>query len=304
MGYFSQRKKHERANLILNITLTVIAVFTVLSFFDSSISRFFDLLGFWRFHYYVITLAAFFYALAGRFFVHAAAAFVLLTINYAAIASSANIFSNAAHEGENRLTVLYQNNVRHTEPLVRDAEEANADIIGVNHRRIPAYLPESFGSYQLFHQEGDAEKSFILTRKTPLRAGKLRLTAERTASFLTFEAGGRNLIFVNVNFAGLTGSEEKTVFGNLAEFVLSQDEPLIIVGDFGIPAWSETFRTFLAQTGLEVKNHIIMSDGSSRFNLFTVPSVNVLGYRSLGLENIDILPAHKGSRPFRFDLIF
>lgn len=32
MGYFSQRKKHERANLILNITLTVIAVFTVLSF--------------------------------------------------------------------------------------------------------------------------------------------------------------------------------------------------------------------------------------------------------------------------------
>ena len=296
MGYFSQRKKHERANLILNITLTVIAVFTVLSFFDSSISRFFDLLGFWRFHYYIITLAAFFYALAGRFFVHAAAAFVLLTINYAAIASSANIFSNAAHEGENRLTVLYQNNVRHTEPLVRDAEEAN--------RRIPAYLPESFGSYQLFHQEGDAEKSFILTRKAPLRAGKLRLTAERTASFLTFEEGGRNLIFVNVNFAGLTGSEEKTVFGNLAEFVLSQDEPLIIVGDFGIPAWSETFRTFLAQTGLEVKNHIIMSDGSSRFNLFTVPSVNVLGYRSLGLENIDILPAHKGSRPFRFDLIF
>lgn len=47
-----------------------------------------------------------------------------------------------------------------------------------------------------------------------------------------------------------------------------------------------------------------MSDGSSRFNLFTVPSVNVLGYRSLGLENIDILPVHKGSRPFRFDLIF
>lgn len=60
----------------------------------------------------------------------------------------------------------------------------------------------------------------------------------------------------------------------------------------------------MAQTGLEVKNHIIMSDGSSRFNLFTVPSVNVLGYRSLGLENIDILPVHKGSRPFRFDLIF
>lgn len=165
MGYFSQRKKHERANLILNITLTTITVLTVLSFFDSSISRFFDLLGFWRFHYYIITLAAFFYALAGKFFVHAAAAFVLLTINYAAIASSANIFSNAAQEGENRLTILYQNNVRHAEPLVRDAKEANADIIGVNHRRIPAYLPESFGDYQLFHQEGDAEKSFILTRK-------------------------------------------------------------------------------------------------------------------------------------------
>ena len=304
MGYFSQRKKHERANLLLNITLTVIAVFTVLSFFDNSIGRFFDLLDFWRFHYYIITLAAFFYALAGRFFIHAAAAFVLLTINYAAVASSANIFGNAMHEGKNRLTILYQNNVRYTEPLVRDAEKAGADIIGVNHRRIPAYLPESFGDYQLFHQEGNAEKSFILTKKTPLRAGKLRLTAKRTASFLTFEENGKNLIFVNINFAGLTGGEEKTVFDNLSEFVLSQDEPLIIIGDFGIPAWSETFRKFLAQTGLEVKNHVIMSDGGSWFNLFTVPSINVLGYRNLGLKNIDILPAHKGSHPFRFDLIF
>ncbi len=304
MGYFSQRKKHERANLILNITLTIIAVCTLLSFFDGSVSRFFDLLGFWRFHYYIITLAAFFYALSGSFFIHAAAALLLLTINYAAIASSANIFSNVAHEGTNRLTILYQNNARHVEPLVRDAEENNADIIAVNHRKVPAYLPENFGAYQLFHQEDDAGKSFILTKKTPLRAGKLRLTAERSASFLVFEEGGRNLIFVNVDFAGLKTAEEKTVFDNLTKFVLGQDEPLILIGDFGIPAWSKTFKDFLAKTELEVKNHIILSNGGSWFNLFSVPRINVLGYRNLGLENIDILSAHKGSHPFRFDLNF
>lgn len=98
-------------------------------------------------------------------------------------------------------------------------------------------------------------KEFHFDPKTPLRAGKLRLTAERTASFLTFEAGGRNLIFVNVNFAGLTGSEEKTVFGNLAEFVLSQDEPLIIVGDFGIPPGRKLFGRFWLRPDWKSKPH-------------------------------------------------
>ena len=304
MGYFSQRKKHERANLLLNVILAITAALTVLSFFDSSISNLFDLLGFWRFHYYIITLIAFFYALSGSFFIHAATAFVLLIINYAAISSSANLFGNASHDGSNKMTILYQNNVQRIEPLVRDAEEIGADIIGINYQEKTSHLPENIGLYRTIHQDGSSQKSFIVTKKTPLRAGKLQLSAMRSASFLVFEESGKKLVFVNVDFAGLKSEEEKTIFDNLAEFVLSQDEPPIIMGDFGIPAWSETFRAFLARTGLEVKNHVIMSDGSHWFNLFSVPSINVLGYRNLGLENIDILSPHKGSYPFRFDLNF
>lgn len=301
MGYFSQRKKHERDNRILNITLSLIAFFTICSFGGGSLGRLCNLL---QFHFYLITFIALIYALIGKFFIHAFAALLLLIVNFGAIASAANIMTNVTHEGENNLTILYQNNTRAVEPLVNDAQRIGADIIGINHKRLQAYLPEGFGDYQLVHQSGESEKSFILTNKTPLRAGKIKLSPKYSASFLVFEENGKNLIFVNVDFGKLKKSEEKNVFDNLAEFVLSQDEPLIIVGDFGIPAWSETFKNFLAKTDLEVKNRIIMTDGKSWFDLFSIPSINLLGYRNLGLKNVDILSAHKGSHPLRFDLNF
>lgn len=301
MGYFSQRKKHERDNLILNITLGIVAVLTVCSFDGGAFGRFCNLL---QFHFYIITLAALIYALLGRFFIHSLVALLLLIVNFGVLTSAANIVTNTSHSGSDKLTILYQNNVRRVEPLVKDALENNASIVGLNHKKDPAYLPESFGDYQLVHQSRDEEKSFILTTKNPLRAGRIHLSPQRTASFLVFENAGKNFVFINLNFANLSFKEEKNVFDNLAKFILGQDEPVIIIGDFGVPAWSKTFKNFLAKTDLEIKNRIIMTDGNSWFNPFIVPSINVLGYRNLGLKNIDILSDHKGSHPLRFDLNF
>lgn len=301
MGYFSQRKKHERDNFILNFTLGVIGILTLCSFGGGSFGQLCNLL---QFHFYLITVIALIYALCGRFFVHAAVALILLIVNFGIISSAANIATNVAHDGKNHLTILYQNNARVVEPLVKDAQENGAEIIGINHKRVPLYLPESFGDFQLVHQSKEAEKSFILTNKEPLRAGRIKLAPKRSASFLVFEASGKNLVFVNIDFAKLKKNEEAVVFDNLAEFVLAQDEPVIMIGNFGVPAWSATFKNFLAKTNLEVKNRIIMTDGKSWFDLFSVPTINLLGYRNLGLKDVDILSAHKGSHPIKFELNF
>lgn len=304
MGYFSQRKKHERVNSLLNVILAVLALLTVLSFFDNSGIRLIDLFGFWRFHYYIITLVVLVYALISGFFIHAFLALLILIVNYVTIASSANLFSNVNGSGSRRIAVVYQNNTREIEPLVKDAARLNAEIIGINHHLRLMLSDKEYGKYKIFHENAGLEKSFILTDKTPLRAGKLRLTPKRTASFLTFNQDGRNFIFINVDFMGIEAEEEKVVFDNLAEFVLNQDNPVIIVGDFGLPAWSGIFKEFLNRTGLEVKNRVLMTDGRRRLNFFTVPAINVLAYRDVGLGKVEVLPEIRGSRPFFFELNF
>lgn len=305
MSYFSQRKKQERVNLFLNLLLGIIGILTVLSFFDSADNRVINMITSWRFHYYIITCLLFVYALLSQYFAHALIALLLLIVNYAAVASTANIFTNASNNNPEHVSIIYQNETRHLVPLIKEAINADADVIGVNHRKPVYYDAQITEPYQLVREDAASDKSFILTSLDSQRAGKLHLTADRVASFLSVIKGSRSFVFINIDFSNLKNAEEKVVFDNLAEFVLKQDEPVIIIGDFGIPAWSKTFQSFLNKTELEVKNHIIMSDGSSLFDLFTIPSINVLAYRNVGLQDIKFLPRKKASNhPLLFELSF
>lgn len=304
MGYFSQRKKQERVNFALNMIIGIIGVLTLLAFFDAS-GGIFATVNAWRFHYYIILLAAFLYALFSGYFIHAFFALVFLIVNYMVLASSTNVFLSASGSSENSVgtAVVYQKSTRRLDSLLKRSAKAGAEIVGVNSRRQVAYFPEMSEKYRLFHADAGTYGSFIMIASEPQRAGKLRLTPERDASFAAVKGGSRSFTFVNLDFSGLKPGEEKVLFDNLAEFVLSQDDPLIIVGDFGIPAWSDTFKRFLHKTELEVKNRIIPSSGKSLLNIFSVPTVNILAYRNVGVEEIELLKDKKNPyRPFLFKL--
>lgn len=305
MSYFSQRKKQERVNFFLNLLLGIIGILTTLSFFDSADNQVINMITSWRFHYYIITCLLFIYALLSQYFSHALIALLLLIVNYAVVASTTNIFTNISNNNPENVSVIYQNETRHLAPLIKEAINSDADVIGVNHRKPVYYDAQITEPYQLVREDAASDNSFILTSLNSQRAGKLHLTANRVASFLSVIKGNHSFVFINIDFSNLKTDEEKVVFDNLSEFVLKQDEPVIIIGDFGIPSWSKTFQNFLNKTELEVKNHIIMSDGSSLFDIFTVPSINVLAYRNVGLQNIKFLPRKKTSNhPLLFELNF
>ena len=108
---------------------------------------------------------------------------------------------------------------------------------------------------------------------------------------------------LNIDFSNLKQEEVQTVYKNLEEFVLAQNLPLVIVGDFGMPTWMPAVKNFMINTGLEVKNRVILSDGSQWFNPFTIPSINILGYKALGLKHFERLEqSPSGSYPFLFSL--
>lgn len=293
MGYLSQKKKFERMNLALNASLIIVGAVSVLAFFSVG-HPFFASLSNWRLQLYAVAVLIFIAALFHKFFIQSFLAFLLILVNYFVIGSSANIINNIEGNGRKTVSVVYQNATREIVPLVKTAEKAGADLIGVNHKH-QILLPESLSKYRIFHDEANLGRSFILTDLPPLRAGKLRFSQSRSASFINVSKDGHRFVFVNIDFSDLKPSEEENVYHNLAEFILSQDEPVVIVGDFGIPAWTHTFQDFLVKTGLEVKNRVIMSGGSWLFNPFAVPTFNVLAYQNFGIRKLEFLD--KGKNP-------
>lgn len=110
---------------------------------------------------------------------------------------------------------------------------------------------------------------------------------------MVFEQNEKRFVLINLYFARLPISEQSTVFKNLTEFILSQDDPVIVIGDFGLPSWIPVFKKFLNDTALEVKNGIILSEGRHRFNPFTIPTFYILAYRNVGIEDITFFPPQK-----------
>ena len=304
MGYLSQKKHHERINMLLNVSLGIISITTILALMDNT-TGFSAFINQWQFQIYVYLLLVFVCALFNKFFLQTFFAFLLIIVNYTFIASSANLFNSSHSDGTEQLTLLYQNRTKSGADLMRQAVHSQADIVALNRARTKNFGLESEPQYHLYNEDEEQGSSFIISKFTPLRSGKLILSKNYVGSYMEFLEGSQPLVLINVDFSGITRSEEKNVYKNLSKFVVMQDNPVVIVGNFGTPAWSKTFQKFLNKTGLEVKNRIILSDGSVWFNPFSVPSLNVLAYKKFGVKDVSFLPKEKnGMHPLLIELSF
>lgn len=136
------------------------------------------------------------------------------------------------------------------------------------------------------------------------RMGTIRLAPGYDAVFLTFNADDHTLTLINLDFDQISPRYAALAYDNLSEFVGSRDEPVLIVGDFGIPAWSPVFKRFLHQTGLQVKNHILLTDGYKIFAPAAVPTINLLAYKNVGISEISYQQTQRDDPLLiKFDLV-
>lgn len=243
MGYFSQRKKHERETFFLKVMLIMLGLLAVAGFMLANDSYIIAYINAYRFQIYCITLLVFIYSLFLRHYLYGLSFTLLLIINYTVISASANLFTNHQLSAEHRLVINYQ---RH-HPLKVDA-------------------------------------SALLV----LRNGRININNENQAQFLTCEKNFHVFTMVAVDFSHYDYQKTKTSFDNLKKFIAQQDDPVIVIGNFGEPAWSPTFATFLNDTGLEVKNKLILGDKHRAFNPFSIPQFYILGFANLGVDDISI----------------
>ena len=132
-------------------------------------------------------------------------------------------------------------------------------LFPLNHSRAPFSNIDKYPGYYLYNDDNELQQSFIISKYLPLKSGRILFSPQYSGSYMMFIAENQPMVLVNIDFSGLTHEQEGTVYHNLGEFVIAQDNPVVIVGDFGIPAWSKTFQKFLNKTGLEVKNHVILT---------------------------------------------
>ena len=149
--------------------------------------------------------------------------------------------------------------------------------------------PEGFNQLEVSYHKG--EQNYLPTdgKYTITHQGKLELSPHLSAAFAGIEnQQDKTIMLINLDFSKKYEAEYQTAFHNLEKFVMAQNGPVVIVGDFGIPSWDILFREFLTDTGLSVKNRILFTDGKSSFRFWFVPSINILGFDNFGIKSVSM----------------
>ena len=150
---------------------------------------------------------------------------------------------------------------------------------------------EPSGSEQLevLYHKGEQNYLSVDNKNAIKHQGKLELSPHLSASFVGIEKHQDNLIMIiNLDFPKKYEAEYQTALHNLEKFVVAQNGPVVIIGDFGIPSWDILFRDFLNKTDLSVKNRILFTDGKSSFRFWFVPSINILGFDNFGIKSMSM----------------
>lgn len=139
----------------------------------------------------------------------------------------------------------------------------------------------------LYFSKDDTAPAANFSQEDILSSGTVLLSHHYIAPYTIVDIAGKPLTLLKVDFRNPVPSDYDSVFKNLNDFLLTQDNPVIIFGEFGLPIWARPFKTFLDVSGLQVKNRLVFTKGSP-FNIFTTPSFYILGFQDMGLSSIKI----------------
>ena len=241
MGYFSQKKKHQRENNFLTVSAILAGALAFLLILPDSWTGSFSWIDNYLFQLYALAVLVFFYALwLGRWSFAAFFAFCLLII-FTSLSSYANIFFNTRVNDRHHMQLTYR----------------------------PGEALEVSG------------RGMVL-----LRSGHLNLGDEIRAPFATYEKDLQVYTLIGVDFDGLSPRDMAEAFERLRTFISLQDDPVIVYGNFGIPAWSPLLKKLLLATDLKVKNRLVLADAGFRFNPLAVPQFYLLAFENVGLNTL------------------
>ena len=149
------------------------------------------------------------------------------------------------------------------------------------------FISDKFQGVNNINLVYDSKKSLAEEfSKGIVSSGAIILADKFISPYVTIDKNSPvTIIRVNLNDAKY--EQYPVIFKHLRQFIIKQDNPVIIYGEFGVPAWNKIFKKFLRSTGLSVKNKLIFTK-SAKYNIFTDPTFYVLGFHEMGISDITI----------------
>ncbi len=117
-----------------------------------------------------------------------------------------------------------------------------------------------------------------------INAGEVLFDGKYAAEYVTVEPQNP-ITLVKVDFRDVEKKDFNIVFEQLSNFLKMQNYPVVLFGEFGIPAWTFPFRKMMITSGLSVKNRILFTKNSP-FNIFSLPGFYILGFREMGIKDV------------------
>ncbi len=117
-----------------------------------------------------------------------------------------------------------------------------------------------------------------------INAGEVLFDGKYAAEYMTVEPQNP-LTLIKVDFRNVNKKDLNRVFEQLSAFLKMQNHPVVLFGEFGIPAWTFPFRKMMNSSGLSVKNRILLTN-SNPFNIFSLPGFYILGFNEMGIKNL------------------
>lgn len=295
MGYWTQKKKYNRRRITIGILLIILTFFSLSSFI-------FDGLNEWRFQFYLLSFITMIYAAFNRFFIYSFIAAILLLINFFVISSCTSIFLTSKdykQEKERIISLIFQNETKDFLEIFEQTVNHKAKLLAVVNPKNNDINPSGLIPTNYFLSAGEQGGSFIVSKSMPISAGKLILSKDNSIIFARLKIEEKDYIFLSLDLSKLNKKQQKAALKHISSFILSEDDPIIIFGNFGMTAWNSLFIKFLTESGLKVKNNLL----SLLPNLFLPPTNYVIGYKNMEFIDLKRLPKKENSyAPMLFEL--
>ena len=299
MGYLSQKKKYNRIKEILNafLFLIIVALLTLFVWKDSLLG---DFISQWLFQFYILMILIAILSAYYRFYGYSFCIFISAFILFLYIGMGGNLLFNFTTTGQQSLSIIYQTRSEQLNDITLQINKHNIDFAGLikeKSKNFSGYIGELNPSATL------ADSHLILTPHNINKSGEVLLSQTLTAGFADISKQQERFVFISLDFSNASKKELKIALKNLSEFINMQDIPVIVIGDFGIEAWSPEMLIFMEKTGLSVKNSVILNKGTGFINPLNTPTINLLAYKDFGIKKISFLKAKKNKhKPLLIEL--
>ncbi len=116
----------------------------------------------------------------------------------------------------------------------------------------------------------------------------LHFSSEVQASVSEINISANKFKLIMLNFANQSTKAKQSYFTQLKNYIISQDIPVVVIGNFGLSAWQPVMQTFLDDTNLKILNRLIFAKQGSRGNYFNTPTFYVLAFDGFSVKDLSV----------------